>query len=148
MTFSEWKREEGNLRTMTTMERLATNLATIFIARAAMIATPFVGFLMWYWLDSHFTELASSLSRVEDRVTDVESDGEGFKSKLQDHDSRIEAAKIRADTLEQQLKEHTTAIANSLESVKDRLSDLNGNVIALQTIISERVPKKEPQPFR
>ena len=130
-------------RQMTNMEKLANNLVTIVVARAAMVATPFVGFLLWYWLDSQFTEIAGAVARVEARVGEAEQDGKVFKSEIQDHEARITFNKQQDDVLKAEVKEQFDGIGKSLEAVKDKLGDLNGNVISLRTIISERVPKPD-----
>ena len=114
---------------MTTLEKMATNLGTILLARAAMIVTPVIlTASIWIatsWIDGIIARVAAlEISRREDGKT------------LQDHESRL--AFNRASRLEFQetAQNQFGQIGDALDNINTALGNINVGVGKLETIIN------------
>lgn len=113
---------------MTTMEKLANNLITIVIARAAMIVTPMLLGIIW--------------NGMNNRLEKVETVSAVHASQIQDHESRLVNGKLAREDFQTQAQENFTAIENSFRELNVQIVSLSGSIIRLQTTIENRLPAR------
>lgn len=132
---------------MTGIEKFANSLLTVLVARGAMVATPFVATaLVWFgssWLDNRFDTMTRALDGIGTRVDTLETRSSATVSKVQEHQFRLENGRVETDEFRATVIRQFEKFDQTLSDQTLKLQAIDGSVIKLGTIISERVPRRE-----
>lgn len=112
------------------------NVWTIFVARLAMIATPFVAAGLVYfgsgWLEGKFDKIAGPLQRVESRVDVLERSDRTSELKNQSQDFLIQSN-----------GETVGKITDQVEKLGDKIDDVNSSLQSLTNVLADRERRAE-----
>ena len=141
MTFTEWQmyyplHDVDELECpMTRMEKIANNITTIVVARAAMIVTPLLlSFFVWlFW---------QMWQGIDGRVSDLEAGQSKQSSFIQDHEARLAFNQVQADTFKADARERFSDLNSALKDLVAQMGTVNGNIIRLQTTVENRLPPR------
>lgn len=132
---------------MTRVEKIAENASFITISRVATIITPviFSGllFFAWAWIDDKFTVITTALINLNKRADMIDAVNANQSLGINEVQSKILSTDKSREERWGAVKDQFFAVNSTLKEVNTRLSDMNGSVIQLGTIINERLPKKD-----
>jgi chromosome segregation ATPase len=102
-----------------------------------------------YWLSQQFEPISQAIQRIDDQVQEMRDVDDSqqrtlevFRSALQDHESRLVNGKANRDRQAEQNAANFEKIDKKLETITDKIGDVNGALIGLKTTINERVPPR------
>lgn len=132
---------------MTAGEKIAGSVSLILIARVAAVATPLIiTAIIWLglqWFDLRFARITDSVNEMKSRIVALESVNEAQTMELADAKAKIEFSGQQREEMRASVQDQFLSVNSTLKEISARLSDVNGSVIKLGTIINERVPKKD-----
>lgn len=123
-------------------DRIANNLATIMIARVAMILTPFILAWMGWSVQQVWSNMDGRISAVDNRVAAVEEITAKQASQIQDHEARLQFAAAQEAQFRELVERRFNEVTGPLRDMTMQINTINGSIIRLQTTIENRLPPR------
>jgi hypothetical protein len=142
-----------NSKTESKLNAIANSVITkLLVMAVAALSMPIASLLVaagMYWLSQQFEPIHGAIKRIDSQILEMgdrddaqQRTLEAFRSALQDHESRLVNGKANRDRQAEQNAFNFEKIDKKLETITDKIGDVNGAIIGLRTTINERVPPK------
>lgn len=121
-------------KTMT--EKFLQSVWVTVVARATLLAMPFVvSFVTWITLNV-YTRIESAIERQETQIIEIQK-------QILDHEFRLTAGKAARLEFQANATAQYQRFDAQLAEIADKITETNNAVIRVQTIIETRLPAKE-----
>lgn len=126
------------------MGKIANGVTLTIISKYSSIVVLAL-FSIVTWLGAQWMNgLTDSITDIKNQLEQLDIRNSKQDSEIQDHESRLVFGKQQREAFQSDAIKQFERLNLRLETIGERLADLNGNIISLKTTITERVPPNPP----